>query len=108
MNLIIKSLSANPFFNQSLGSYITQAWHQLPKFNKIMLLCCSEDTVSLGRNQNCWKEANIPLMLKDKVTLIRRDTGGGATYIDRGTLLFSIHQPLLKNVQHEYPLLVNS
>ena len=56
-----------------------------------MILYCyiNRNAVIIGRNQNPWKECNLPAMEADGVQLVRRITGGGAVYHDEGNLNFS-------------------
>lgn len=49
----------------------------------------NENAVIIGRNQNPWKECDLAAMEADHVQLVRRITGGGAVYHDRGNLNFS-------------------
>ena len=49
----------------------------------------NENAVIIGRNQNPWAECDLNAMERDKVQLVRRITGGGAVYHDRGNLNFS-------------------
>lgn len=84
MTVYISNLT-NPFINLSLGSYIFTK-----SLNKnILFLATSSPHVSIGRNQNCWKECNMHLMKQDNIPLIRRDTGGCACYLDNNVRLFA-------------------
>ena len=47
------------------------------------------NAVIIGKNQNPWKECSLTAMERDGVQLVRRITGGGAVYHDRGNLNFS-------------------
>ncbi len=49
----------------------------------------NENAVIIGRNQNPWAECDLNAMERDHVQLVRRVTGGGAVYHDRGNLNFS-------------------
>ena len=49
----------------------------------------NDNAVILGRNQNPWAECDLAAMERDHVQLVRRITGGGAVYHDRGNLNFS-------------------
>ena len=49
----------------------------------------NDRAVIIGRSQNPWAECNLAKMRDDGVQLVRRITGGGAVYHDRGNLNFS-------------------
>lgn len=49
----------------------------------------NQRAVIIGRNQNPWAECALAAMERDGVQLVRRITGGGAVYHDRGNLNFS-------------------
>jgi len=52
-------------------------------------LYINENAVIIGKNQNALRECNLGAMEKDSVQLVRRHTGGGAVYHDKGNLNFS-------------------
>lgn len=108
MSAVIVSRVLNPYLNLSLGTYLTtQAGKTLPE--KMLLLCSSHHGVFIGRNQNCWQECNMQKMREAKVPLVRRDTGGGACYVDRGNRLFSFIE-VNKNpkIDKYYPILLEA
>lgn len=58
--------------------------------NDILLyLYINENAVIIGKNQNALRECNLGAMENDSVQLVRRHTGGGAVYHDKGNLNFS-------------------
>ena len=55
----------------------------------LMMFYINDNAVIIGKNQNGWRECNLPAMEADHVTLARRVSGGGAVYHDTGNLNFS-------------------
>ena len=55
----------------------------------ILYFYVNENAVIIGKNQNPWKECDLAAMERDGVQLVRRITGGGAVYHDKGNLNFS-------------------
>ena len=55
----------------------------------ILYFYINENAVIIGKNQNPWRECALDAMERDGVQLVRRVTGGGAVYHDRGNLNFS-------------------
>jgi len=88
-NTILISQFNDPFVNLSLGKYIVSKFKSFRSDKKFLFLSTSHHGVFIGQNQNCWSECNMNLMRQDNIPLIRRDTGGGACYVDRGNRLFS-------------------
>lgn len=87
MSVFISKIT-NPYVNSTLGSYLAKsAGSSVPE--KLLFLSSSHHGVFIGKNQNCWKECDMQKMKADNIPFIRRDTGGGACYVDKGNRLFS-------------------
>ena len=108
-NIIFISKNINPYYNLTLGTYLANQFKKLESNKKILFLSSSHHGVFIGRNQNCWKECHIQKMKEDNVPLIRRDTGGGACYVDKGNLLFSFIENFNQtNFKKNYPIITRA
>lgn len=56
----------------------------------IFYLWQNQDSVILGRNQNLYREVNLPAADKAQTLLARRKTGGGAVFQDLGNLNYTL------------------
>ncbi len=88
MKNLLLSKSNDPFFNLALENYIFSNIEK-EQIKPTLYLWCNSDVVVVGRFQNPWKECNLDKMEKDKVSLMRRDTGGGAVFHDVHNLCFT-------------------
>lgn len=61
----------------------------LKKEDALLYFYVNANAVIIGKNQNAWRECNLEAMEKDGVQLVRRHTGGGAVFHDKGNLNFS-------------------
>lgn len=83
---ILLSYSNDPHFNLAVEDCI---FRSMPADQRVLFLWRNADTVVIGRAQNPWKECNINKMEQDKVTLARRQSGGGAVFHDLGNTNFT-------------------
>jgi lipoate---protein ligase len=61
-----------------------------------LLIYQNRPSVVMGRFQNPWLEVNLPWVLENDVTLVRRMSGGGCVYQDFGNINFAFTGPLKK------------
>jgi lipoyltransferase 1 len=61
--------------------------------HRVLLLWRSAPCVVIGRHQNPWREAHIGTLAEQKITLARRNSGGGTVYHDQGNLNMSFLTP---------------
>ncbi len=83
---VLLSGSFNPWFNLATEEWI---FTDMDADTQVLFLWRNNDTVVIGRNQNPWKECNLPEMEKDSIFLARRESGGGAVFHDRGNTNFT-------------------
>ncbi|MBG0731040.1 lipoate--protein ligase [Mycoplasma sp. 'Moose RK'] len=68
------------------------------KFNEpIIFPYICDPHVQIGYFQNPRMEVNLPLLNKERIPIVRRDTGGGAIYLDRNGLNFCFLFPYEQN-----------
>lgn len=90
--LVVISKLSDPYINLAIEDYIYNAM-PIPKDNLVnynrLLFYTNNPCVVIGKNQNPWKEANLPLLNSLKIPLIRRRSGGGTVVHDKGNVNFS-------------------
>ncbi|MCI6037461.1 MAG: hypothetical protein MR748_05730 [Clostridiales bacterium] len=65
----------------------------LPDNTAILFLYQNRHAIVVGRNQNPWYECKVESFLESGGDIVRRLSGGGASYQDLGTLNFSLILP---------------
>ena len=85
---VLRSLSLNPFYNLALEDLIFQNIDFAT--SPMVLFWQNSPSVVIGRYQNPWKEANIYFLKRKGISLVRRNSGGGTVYHDRGNCNISI------------------
>jgi lipoate-protein ligase A len=88
--LIVQSSSLDVFFNLALEEHLLD---HIATFGRVLLLYRNRDAVVMGKNQNPWRECDVPSIVRDGVALARRSSGGGTVYHDEGNLNFSLIMP---------------
>lgn len=88
--IIYRSLSHDPFFNIAFEHFLFNSYQGE---EEILYLWQNDPSVIIGRFQNPWSECKLSLMRKKGINLVRRESGGGAVFHDKGTAIFSFFSP---------------
>ncbi len=85
MKKIIISSEFDPFFNIAAENQLfLEADEDLHLY-----LWQNEPSVIIGRNQNIYAECNLPYLKEHEIHVVRRFSGGGAVYHDKGNINFT-------------------
>jgi lipoate---protein ligase len=89
---VFRSSLLCPFANLAIEDYI---FRHSPSGSKLLLFYRNNKSIVIGRNQNPWLELNLQRIQElssqpnQLVHLLRRRSGGGTVYHDRGTVNWS-------------------
>lgn len=75
----------NAMINQSLDAYLI---NDLRLEGHGLICYINDPAVIIGRHQNAYAEVNLPYLKQHDIQLVRRTSGGGAVYHDRGNIIF--------------------
>lgn len=77
----------SPFLNLALEETLLS--ELLPQDEGIFLLWQNKPSIIIGRHQSVAEVVNLEIAFNEKIPIIRRMSGGGAVYHDKGNLNFS-------------------
>ncbi len=83
--IYIKNKSQNPYFNLAFEEY----FFNYNFGDDVAILWQNKHTIVIGKNQNTWEELNHDFVAAQKISVVRRNTGGGAVYQDLGNINYS-------------------
>ena len=103
---IITSSTFDPWYNLALEELLLKHVRE----NEIILyLWQNDNTVVIGKNQNCWKECKCGELEMNGGKLARRLSGGGAVYHDLGNLNFTfIMDKKLYNLEKQLKVIIDA
>ena len=87
---VVISTMTNPFRNLALEEFVFANTPRTPQFNaQRLVLYTNSPCVVVGKNQNPWKEVNLPLIHSLSIPMLRRRSGGGTVVHDLHNVNYS-------------------
>lgn len=90
----IENTCLDPRYNLALEEYV---FYNLKFDEPVLLLWQNSPSVIIGRYQNTIEEINYDFVEENKISVVRRNTGGGAVYHDLGNLNYSLIVPAVES-----------
>lgn len=91
--------SHDPFFNLTIEDYLLHK-----KTGEYLLLYFNDPSIIAGRHQILYREADVFAAESLGIPVIRRISGGGTVYHDRGNLNFTVIRNSQKGMQVDFAL----
>lgn len=82
--------STDPAYNMAVEEALLVSAGREP----LLILWENAPAVIIGRHQNAWSEVNLSYAQQENIPIIRRLSGGGAVYHDRGNLNYTFIVPV--------------
>jgi lipoate---protein ligase len=84
--LVIKSPNTDAYFNIAAEEYLLKNFKE-----DVFFIYINDPAIIIGKHQNTLAEINKPFVDENHIKVVRRLSGGGAVYHDKGNLNFSFH-----------------
>ena len=97
--LSICSESHDPFFNLAVEEFLLQN-----RKEDFLILCINDPCIIIGKHQVVHREVNTKFIEEKKIPVIRRISGGGTVYHDRGNLNFTFIKQSVSGKQIDFRL----
>ena len=82
--LLVITKTTDPKFNLAAEEYLLKNFEE-----EIFFLWRNAPSIIIGKNQNAYSEIDIDYVKEKNITVVRRQTGGGAVFHDLGNVNFS-------------------
>jgi lipoate---protein ligase len=87
----------DPYFNLAAEEYLLKNGP-----GEIFMLWQNDPCVVIGKHQNAFAEVNVPFAFDNNIKIIRRISGGGAVYHDKGNVNFTFIAEAEKGKQVDF------
>ncbi len=84
------STSNDPYVNLAMENRLLE---NIDKDDRYLLLYINRPSIVMGRFQNPWLECDMGNILKDEISLVRRQSGGGCVFHDMDNVNFCFINP---------------
>jgi len=101
MNLLL-STSTDPYWNLATEEYLLKNSRE-----NFIFIYRNQPCVVVGKHQNTLKEINTSYILKNKILVARRLSGGGAVYHDEENINFSFIQTISPGENLSYKAIID-
>ncbi|MBR5313792.1 MAG: lipoate--protein ligase [Clostridia bacterium] len=95
--IIYRNNSTDAYFNLASEQYLLDT-----KQGDVFMLWRNDRSVIVGKNQNTYAELDVDFVEKNNVKVVRRLTGGGAVFHDKGNVNFTFIVPQSENATLDF------
>lgn len=99
--IYIESKSTNPYYNLALEEYV---FERMDRSKDYFILWQNYNTIVVGKYQNTAEEINQEYVNEHGIRVVRRLSGGGAVYHDKGNLNYTFIVGQDKNPEFDFSL----
>lgn len=83
MKLVINT-SGSAYFNLACEEYLAATYDE-----DIFMMWTSVPSILIGKHQNTYSEINVPYVEENNIPVVRRMSGGGTVFCDKGNMNFT-------------------